>query len=124
MRPLWRTACLLLVASAVTVTVTLAAQEGQGNTAPRQRPGIPKTDQQMSGEALFYQKCPLCHVYTARTEAARSRTELVGLYKQPSITDEAVRALIMGGIPGRMSSFRYSLMPQELDDLIAYLKIR
>lgn len=78
----------------------------------------------MSGEALFYQRCPLCHVYTGRTIAARSKTELIGLYKLPSITDEAVRGLIMGGLSGRMPSFRYTFTQKELDDLIAYLKIR
>ncbi len=98
----------------------LSAQGG----AVRPAPGVPRTDQEQSGEAFFYQRCPLCHVYTARTAAARSRTDLVGLYKQPSITDEAVRALVMAGMPGRMPSFRYTFTPKELDDLIAYLKIR
>ena len=120
MRLIHRAAWLWLVAYVVLFPVMMTAQRG----SDRARPGVPTTDQQKSGEALFYQRCPLCHVYTARTAAARSRTELVGFYKQPSVTDEAVRQLIMEGIPGRMPSFKYTFTLKELDDLVAYLKVR
>ncbi|OFW37827.1 MAG: hypothetical protein A3F70_05085 [Acidobacteria bacterium RIFCSPLOWO2_12_FULL_67_14] len=54
----------------------------------------------------------------------QSSTELIGLYKRPTVTDEAVRTLILVGMPGRMPSFRYTLAAREIYDLIAYLKIR
>ena len=110
--------CLGLVA--VVLGSPTAAQEAAAT------PGIPKTDQQKSGEAVFYQNCTLCHVYSAdkKRYGIQASTQLIGLFKKPGLTDDAVRAVILTGFPGRMPSFRYTLAPREIDDLIAYLKIR
>lgn len=113
---------LAIVAGVLLVPAATAAQRG-----PEQaRPGIPKTDQQKSGEAIFQQNCTLCHVFSGDKKRfnVQSSTELVGLYKRPTITDEAVRGLIAAGLQGRMPSFRHTLAAWELDDLIAYLRIR
>ena len=50
--------------------------------------------------------------------------ELVGLFKRPNISEQGVRQLIQTGMPKRMPSFQYNFTPAEVDDLIAYLKIR
>jgi len=68
----------------------------------------------------------LCHIFTAQKAKVKVQapTELIGLYKKPTITEEAVRQRIQQGIPRVMPSFQYNFQPSELDDLIAYLKIR
>ena len=110
---------LLFAAWALLVPVQIAAQTPGG---------VPQTDQQKSGEAIFYRKCTFCHVISNQKKALVpqfiSRSELVGFWKDPLITEQAVREVIMKGIPGRMPSWQYTLTSQELDDLIAYLKIR
>lgn len=109
----------LFILASLIVPVDLAAQTPGG---------VPKTDQQKSGEAIFYRSCTFCHVFSAQKKALipqyLSKTELVGLYKDPLITDDAVRDVILKGMPGRMPSWQYGLTPKEIDDLIAYLKIR
>lgn len=121
MHSLFRVACLALLGFGVLFPAGLAAQ-GAASAAP----GVPKTDQQKSGEALFQQNCTLCHVFSGDKKrfGVQSSTELIGLYKRPTVADDAVRLLIQGGLPGRMPSFRYTLAPREVDDLVAYLRIR
>jgi len=114
---------LLLAAAGFIFPITLAAQ-GAGAA---QTPGRPTTDQQMSGEAVFYQNCTFCHEHDAQKKRLVPQflgPPLFGLYKGASVSDEAVRALILKGIPKRMTGFQYTLTPKETDDLIAYLKVR
>ena len=118
-----RIACLLLLVCGVIFPMTPAAQEGP---AARSRPGVPQTDQQRSGEARFVQNCTLCHVFSAQKKSigVQASTELVALFKRPTITEAGVRQIILEGLPKRMPSFKYNFEPREVDDLIAYLKIR
>jgi mono/diheme cytochrome c family protein len=117
-----RTTVLWLAAYVVLLPTTIAAQ----GAAPAAAPGVPKTDQQKSGEALFQQNCTLCHVYSndKRRYGVQASTQLIGLFKRPTVTDDAVRQFILAGLPGRMPSFQHTLVASELDDLIAYLRIR
>ncbi len=122
MRVLCRVMWLASIAALVWMSPAARAQ-GPGTSGT---PGVPKTDQQKSGEAIFQQNCTLCHVFSGDKKRfnVQSSTELIGLFKRPTITDEAVRTLILGGMPGRMPAFRYTLAPRDVDDLIAYLRIR
>ena len=89
---------------------------------------MPKTEEQKSGEARFMQNCTLCHT----TNDSRGQkdlgilapTELIGVYRLATVTDAAVRQRILGGFPGKMPAFKNTLDPKDVDDLIAYLKIR
>jgi mono/diheme cytochrome c family protein len=121
-RFLHRSAILWLAACVVLLPTTVVAQRA----APAATPGVPKTDQQKSGEALFQQNCTLCHVPSndKRRYGIQSSTQLIGLFERPTITDDAVRQFILAGLPGLMPSFQYTLVASELDDLIAYLRIR
>jgi mono/diheme cytochrome c family protein len=114
---------LWLLVCAISVPMALAAQDSPGT---RNRPGVPQTDQQRSGEALFIQNCTLCHVFSnqKRSIGIQASTELVGLFKKPTISDAGVRQLISDGIPKRMPSFKHNFEAREVDDLMAYLKIR
>lgn len=81
----------------------------------------------MSGEAVFYQNCTFCHEHEPlkrRLVPQFLGPTLIGLYKTKSPSDDAVRTLILKGVPKRMTGFQYTLTSQEVDDLMAYLKIR
>jgi mono/diheme cytochrome c family protein len=113
---------LLLVAGALSVPSTLTAQQAPA----AQTPGIPQTDAQKRGEALFLTRCPLCHVHSnqKRQLGIQANTELIGLFKDGAVAEEDVRKLILTGLPRMMPSFQYALDAKQIDDVIAYLKIR
>jgi mono/diheme cytochrome c family protein len=100
----------------------------QGEGGPGPKPGIPRTDQQRRGEALFMQNCPLCHVWSKQKQdvAVLAPTLLIGLFggDKPTLTEGAARRFIIGGLPTRMPSFKYQLNAKQIDDIIEYLKIR
>jgi mono/diheme cytochrome c family protein len=87
---------------------------------------VPQTDQEKHGEAVFYQNCTLCHVYSndKKRYNIQSSTQLLGLFKTSAVAEADVRQFILDGLARRMPSFQYTLSSKELDDLIAYLKIR
>ena len=115
------TAGLFVLVFAMVSPLTTAAQFPPGSNA-----GKAQTDAQLRGEAFFVKTCILCHGPT--TGQARvlklGAPDLIGLNKRPSITDEYVRQRILEGIPGRMPGYGNTYTPAELDNLIAYLKIR
>ena len=124
MKPLNGLSLLLVAAVGLMVPRALGAQGARvGET-----PGRPTTDQQMSGEAFFYQNCTFCHEHSNAKRRLIPQflgPTLVGLYEsRPELSDDYVRALVRMGIPTRMPGFQYTLTSQEIDDLIAYLKIR
>lgn len=121
---------LFVLASAFAFPLALAAQEeGGGRGAPggvtAANPGRPQTDAQKRGEAIFAKNCHLCHIFsTQKVELKILSTQLVGLFKDPATTEDGVRQVIQQGIPRKMPSFKYNFQPSEMDDLIAYMKIR
>jgi mono/diheme cytochrome c family protein len=121
MKRFWQITCLVALHVAVLGSLDLAAQRP---ASPR--PGRPETDQQKSGEALFRDNCALCHVHSAAKKrlGTTAATELIELFKKPSVTEASVRRFVLDGLPGQMPSFTHYMTPRELDDLVAYLKIR
>ena len=129
MRVLQKQAWLLLVVGGLLVQSIPAAQtqQDQADLEPGRPTSAQQLRQQLRGEDLFYRRCPLCHEYLNRTRAAHASTRLIGLYQRPGVTDAAVRQIVIGGtqgLSGRMPSFQYTFTEEELDDLIAYLRIR
>ena len=115
---------LLFLASILFFPLVTIAQEKQ--TVPAAAPGKPQTEPQKRGEALFAKHCPLCHIFTNQKKnlKVQASSDLVGLFSDSTISEDAVRQLIQSGIPKTMPGFKYTLEPMELDSLIAYLKIR
>jgi mono/diheme cytochrome c family protein len=108
----------------VAFPVGLTAQEGSGS-ALGTTVGKLETEEQKRGDAIFHKNCHLCHISTAqKRELKIVSTELVGLFKRPNLNEQAVRQLVQAGIPQRMPSFQYTLNASEMNDLIAYLRIR
>ncbi len=112
---------LLLLLFTTLSPISAAAQFPPGSGA-----GKPQTDSELRGEAFFVKTCILCHGPT--TGQARvlklGITDLIGFAKRPGVTEEYLRQRVQDGVPGRMPGYRYTYTPAELDNLIAYLKIR
>ncbi len=109
-----------LLAFVAVSPLTLEAQ------APLPMAGKAQTDDELRGEARFVKACFLCHNPTGQTkELGIAVTDLVGLFKRPGITEEYVRQRIMEGVPPRrMPAYKHTYTPTELNEIIAYLKIR
>lgn len=74
---------------------------------------------QTAGRALFAQHCVVCHVKTLVTAVrtygpALSKDTLAG-------QEDALREFIGSGTPN-MPGFKYSLAPEEIGEIVAYLK--
>jgi mono/diheme cytochrome c family protein len=118
---------LLLISLLASLRIGVAAQEegGGGASALGVTVGKLQTEEQKRGDAVFHKNCHLCHIATGQKRSLKiNADELVGLFKRPNISEQTVRQLIQTGIPKRMPSFQYNFTPAEVDDLIAYLKIR
>lgn len=116
-------ACTLLVGAVAIMPPVVAAPAAQSASS---EPGMPQTDQQFRGEALFLKNCALCHIHTAQKRALKiqASTELIGHFKKPTTTETSARQVLQRGVPGLMPAFQYALSPNDIDDLVAYLKIR
>jgi mono/diheme cytochrome c family protein len=109
------------------VVISPINQAAQRAGAPGPQPGVPQTDQQRRGEALFVQNCPLCHVYSKQKQDVDvlASTFLIGMFRgDKPLTDAMARRFIMEGIPKMMPTFKYQLDSKQIDDIIEYLKIR
>ena len=118
---------LLSFSLLASLPIGVAAQEegGGGGSALGVTVGKLQTEEQKRGDAVFHKNCHLCHIATGQKRSLKiNADELVGLFKRPHISEQSVRQLIQTGIPKRMPSFQYNFTPAEVDDLIAYLKIR
>ena len=76
------------------------------------------TDAEFNGKKMFQQRCAVCHmplVDDGRTYGPALSSESVN-GKEP-----VVREFIRRGT-ARMPGFQYGLEPQEIDDIITYLK--
>jgi mono/diheme cytochrome c family protein len=86
------------------------------------------TQQQQTGKRLFMQNCSLCHL--ARADNPKSTEpgsayggDLRGLFQgERPMTDEAVQAFILRGLPMKMPGFEHGLKLEEINNIVAYLK--
>jgi mono/diheme cytochrome c family protein len=76
------------------------------------------------GEALFYQRCSLCHLPRIRKDKTTPgpAPSLTGILKgADKDLENSVREVIMKGSL-RMPGWQYALKPAQMDELITYLK--
>jgi len=117
---------LVLVVGLLVLATTLRAQPQQDRFF---WPSYDLSEQERKGEFLFLQNCAICHLPRLDKSAFASRLPAVyqsleGLFRGAAPgKDENVRETILKGSV-RMPGFQYTLEPNEIDDLIAYLKTR
>jgi mono/diheme cytochrome c family protein len=103
---------LLLSLLQILTVATLHAQP-----APRE-PSLSVVE--VSGGKLFMQRCAFCHV------AAVPNPTAYGPFLTPELLssrgDDALRAAIMKG-SARMPGFQYQLDKEQVDSIVAYLKV-
>ena len=77
-----------------------------------------------AGKKLFVQRCSVCHLppLGVRTDPPYAR-KLTGYMRGPESEARAREVIRKGtaGTPG-MPGFQYTLEPEQIDDIIAYLK--
>ena len=124
MKVLARTTKLLLPVALLVLATGSIAQTKPG---PPFKPNPSLSDQEKRGQYLFFQRCSVCHVpqYTKTSSVSDLPPVFVSLnslFKNAdSGTEKTARAFILKGTQ-RMPGFQYGLKPEEVDDLIAYLK--
>ena len=99
---------LAMLTAAVFLWLPLHAQMGSGNL----------TEAQLKGKRMFEQRCSVCH--TPPQPGGKTYGPLLNL-ETVAGKDMAYQAIIKQGTP-RMPGFQYGLEPQEIDNIIAYLK--
>lgn len=114
---------LLAVLGAALLLLTAAACGTEKQAAPKGNP--------VAGGKIFQEQCAFCHSDTR--DETRIGPSLKGLYSRQSlprrgvpVTDENVRRAIEegaspAGLPP-MPAYREILKPNEIDDVVAYLR--
>lgn len=80
-----------------------------------------------SDKTPFGKYCGACHTISGRWKRL-VKTPLGGLFQREQLvtgeppTDEAVREIIENGRPIFMPGFKYTLTPQQINELIRFLK--
>jgi mono/diheme cytochrome c family protein len=116
----------------LSIASSTVAQTSQPSTKPESRVTTPSaadvvplpssktlSSAQAAGKKLFVQRCSVCHL-----PALPSYTAYGPLLNKAMVADrgdDAVRLQIMQGSP-RMPGFQYALSPNEIDQLLVYLK--
>lgn len=109
-----------LFLSVAVARVLAQAKPGAAQAATAQK----LSEQESRGEGLFLQRCSLCHLPRKLKFGSPPVVgpSLSGLFKEADADQQKfLRALILKGDP-KMPGFQYGLEPNEVDDLIAYLK--
>jgi mono/diheme cytochrome c family protein len=96
-------ACLLPVSSAAQDSGSAAAQ---------------------AGKKIFYQRCSVCHLPPLRGRTAGVKAyapSLKGVVSDAE-TEQHARDIIRKGSGEIMPGFQYGLQPEQIDDIVAFLK--
>jgi mono/diheme cytochrome c family protein len=81
-----------------------------------------------SDKTLFGKNCGVCHTISGRWKKFMSMP-LGGLFEQQQlltgepVNEENVRAIIQKGLPGFMPGFQYTLTPDQINELVQFLKV-
>jgi mono/diheme cytochrome c family protein len=128
---------LVVVALFVSRATLVSAQEGQSTAGQTSRSlpihhpsGTTLTEQQLRGAQVFFQRCSLCHL--AKTSGAGGSKYCCVASLGPDLSadfkdvapaqEKAFKEIILNGGPTYMPAWKYSLTPDEVRDIIAYLK--
>jgi len=99
---------IAMVTAALLVWLPLHAQNNSADL----------TDAQMNGKRMFQQRCSICH--TPPRAGGKTFGPMLNMETVKG-KEMAYQAIIKQGTP-RMPGFQYGLEPQEIDNIITYLK--
>ncbi|MBI4464938.1 MAG: c-type cytochrome [Acidobacteria bacterium] len=132
----WRAIKWLLVLVLIALPLKVTAQNersigveeaGRTKEIPTFKVSPNLNDQEKRGQHWFFQRCALCHVAKVTKSASVSAlppiwSNLDGVYKNATPEKEKLlREFILKGSQ-KMPGYQYTLSPQEIDDVIAYMK--
>jgi len=80
----------------------------------------PLSDDALTGRALWLQRCAYCHDGVGQP-TYKTMGPWIGAETVESLGEDTVREVIAAG-SSRMPGFRYGLQPEQVNDLIAFLK--
>ncbi len=110
---------------AVPALLFVIASAGFGQGKPERPTSNSLTAQQYRGEGIFLQRCSACHLRRDLKFGSppTKGPSLQGLFKAADADEQAqLREVILKGGPN-MPGFQYGLRQNEVEDLVAYLKI-
>ena len=89
-----------------------------------QQTAPPPSGKDLAGKKLFLQRCSICHMPPLGPPGEEGESygpKLKGLVKDTP-TETRAREFIRNGSP-RMPGFQYGLTPEEIENIIAYLRV-
>jgi mono/diheme cytochrome c family protein len=111
-----RISLLIPVAVAISISPLSSAQSSNDPAA--------QTGKAMAGKKIFYQRCSVCHLTPLRSRSTEGKAygpQLKG-FVHDAESEHLAMETIRKGAGGTMPGFQYGLRPDEIDDVIAYLK--
>lgn len=76
-----------------------------------------------TGKKLFMQRCSLCHLPPLGPGNPASYARSLAGFAKDAEAEARARTIIQRGVaPARMPGFQYTLEPNEIDSIIAYLR--
>jgi mono/diheme cytochrome c family protein len=87
-------------------------------------PAPPQDAKEVTGKKIFYQRCSVCHLtpIRARSTGTKAYGPLLKGFVHDTDSEQAATETIKNGRDTRMPGFQYGLRPEEIDDIVAYLK--
>lgn len=111
-----------LVARIILIIGCVLAPKASAQKSP---PTSKLAGKELAGKKLFLQRCSVCHM-PPLNEQDDPKSQPYGPklngYVKDAATEERVRQAIRNGTP-RMPGFQYGLTAEEIENIVAYLKI-
>ena len=101
--------------------VFLGALAGALLAAQKESPAATPSAKEIAGRKLFVQRCSICHLPPLNEPQGRSFGPPLKNFVNSPERETRVAETIRKGT-GRMPGFQYGLKPEEIENIVAYLK--
>ena len=85
-------------------------------------PSSKLSGKELAGKKVFLQRCSICHMPPLNDPEGQPYGPKLSGFVKDAATETRARETIKNGTP-RMPSFQYGLEQEQIDNIIAYLKI-
>lgn len=122
--PSRRSRLLWLLIPAFLLSLSAGAQDPSAATAPPPAPDVAHAEPARGGDAIFRQRCILCHNKQRGDDSPFGPPNLyTAFHGQPPLTTKVAENIIVNG-KGQMPAFGAVLSRAEIQQVIAYLRKR